>query len=70
MQKIKEEPMVTIPELKTYTLYFMLKVLILRQIRVKAFRNVSVYNLIAHILGLEIEVVDGNFLEIKDMLKD
>jgi alkaline phosphatase D len=27
---------------------------------VKAFRNVSVYNL-AHILGLEIEVVDGNF---------
>jgi alkaline phosphatase D len=37
---------------------------------VKAFRNVSVYNLIAHILGLEIEVVDGNFLEIKDMLKD
>jgi alkaline phosphatase D len=37
---------------------------------VKAFRNVSVYNLIAHILGLEIEVVDGNFIEIKDMLKD
>jgi alkaline phosphatase D len=32
-------------------------------------RNVSVYNLIAHILGLEIEVVDGNFIEIKDMLR-
>jgi hypothetical protein len=32
---------------------------------VKAFRNVSVYNLIAHILGLEIEVVDGNFIRNK-----
>jgi alkaline phosphatase D len=36
---------------------------------VKAFRNVSVYNLIAY-FRLEIEVVDGNFIEIKDMLKD
>ena len=37
--------------------------------KVKTFVNVSVYNLIAHILGLKIETVDGDFDEIKDMLK-
>jgi alkaline phosphatase D len=37
---------------------------------VKTFENVNVYNLIAYILGLEIEAVDGDLDEIKDMLKD
>jgi len=38
--------------------------------RLRTFQNVSVYNLIAQILGLEIEAVDGDFSEVKDMLKD
>jgi alkaline phosphatase D len=37
--------------------------------KVKTFENVSVYNLIAHILGLKIGTDDGDFDEIKDMLK-
>ena len=36
--------------------------------KVSTFQNVSVYNLIAHILGLEIEVTDGQFSEVKRML--
>ncbi|MFH7000202.1 ectonucleotide pyrophosphatase/phosphodiesterase [Flavobacterium sp. FlaQc-57] len=35
---------------------------------VKTFQNVSVYPLIAHILGLQIEQVDGKFSEVKSML--
>jgi len=35
---------------------------------VKTFQNVSVYPLIAHILGLKIEEVDGKFSEVKSML--
>ena len=35
---------------------------------VKTFQNVSVYPLIAHILGLKIEEVDGKFSEVKNML--
>lgn len=38
--------------------------------KVRTFQNVSVYNLIAQILGLEIEAVDGDFSEVKGMLKD
>jgi alkaline phosphatase D len=37
---------------------------------VKTFQNVSVYPLIAHILGLKIEEVDGKFSEVKNMLID
>ncbi|MCC9063364.1 ectonucleotide pyrophosphatase/phosphodiesterase [Flavobacterium piscisymbiosum] len=35
---------------------------------VKTFQNVSVYPLIAHILGLRIDEVDGKFSEVKSML--
>lgn len=35
---------------------------------VGSFQNVSVYPLIAHILGLQIEEVDGKFSEVKNML--
>jgi len=35
---------------------------------VKTFQNVSVYTLIAHILGLKTEEVDGKFSEVKSML--
>ena len=35
---------------------------------VKTFQNVSVYPLIAHILGLKIEEVDGKFSEVKSIL--
>ncbi|KVV15361.1 ectonucleotide pyrophosphatase/phosphodiesterase [Flavobacterium sp. TAB 87] len=38
--------------------------------KVKTFQNVSVYTLIAHILDLKIEIVDGDFNEIKSLLKD
>ena len=37
--------------------------------KVKPFRNVSVYPLIAAILGLKTEVIDGDFDEVKSMLK-
>jgi predicted AlkP superfamily pyrophosphatase or phosphodiesterase len=37
---------------------------------VGSFQNVSVYPLIAHILGLQIEEVDGKFSEVKNMLKN
>jgi predicted AlkP superfamily pyrophosphatase or phosphodiesterase len=37
---------------------------------VGSFQNVSVYPLIAHILGLQIEEVDGRFSEVKNMLKN
>lgn len=37
---------------------------------VSTFQNVSVYPLIAHILGLNIEEVDGKFSEVKNMLVD
>ncbi|TPG35370.1 ectonucleotide pyrophosphatase/phosphodiesterase [Flavobacterium pectinovorum] len=37
---------------------------------VSSFQNVSVYPLIAHILGLQIEEVDGRFSEVKNMLKN
>ena len=37
---------------------------------VKTFQNVSVYPLIAHILGLKIENVDGKFSDVKNMLKE
>ena len=37
---------------------------------VKPFQNVSVYPLIAHILGLKIEEVDGKFNEVSDMLRN
>jgi len=36
---------------------------------VKTFENVSVYPLIAHILDLKIDEVDGKFIEVKSMLK-
>ncbi len=36
---------------------------------VGSFQNVSVYPLIAHILGLQIEEVDGKFSEVSNMLK-
>ena len=35
---------------------------------VKTFQNVSVYPLIAHILGLQIDEVDGKFSDVKSML--
>ncbi|UQD56325.1 ectonucleotide pyrophosphatase/phosphodiesterase [Flavobacterium sp. K5-23] len=38
--------------------------------KVRTLKNVSVYNLIAHILGLQIETVDGDFKEVKRMLKE
>lgn len=37
---------------------------------VKTFQNVSVYPLIAHILGLQIDPVDGKFSEVKSMLRN
>ncbi len=37
---------------------------------VGSFQNVSVYPLIAHILGLQIDEVDGKFSEVKNMLKN
>lgn len=37
---------------------------------VRSFQNVSVYPLIAHILGLKIEEVDGKFDEVKSMLRE
>ncbi|WP_394772631.1 ectonucleotide pyrophosphatase/phosphodiesterase [Flavobacterium sp.] len=37
---------------------------------VKSFQNVSVYPLIAHILGLQIDEVDGKFSEVQSMLKN
>ncbi|MNY81798.1 hypothetical protein D3C86_2235540 [compost metagenome] len=37
---------------------------------VKTFQNVSVYPLIAHILGLKIEEVDGKFSEVSGMLNN
>jgi len=37
---------------------------------VKTFENVSVYPLIAHILGLKIDEVDGKFSEVQNMLND
>ena len=37
---------------------------------VGTFKNVSVYPLIAHILGLKIEAVDGDFDDVKNMLKE
>jgi predicted AlkP superfamily pyrophosphatase or phosphodiesterase len=37
--------------------------------QVKSFRNVSVYPLIASILGLKIEAIDGDLDEVKGMLK-
>jgi predicted AlkP superfamily pyrophosphatase or phosphodiesterase len=37
---------------------------------VGTFQNVSVYPLIAHILDLQIDKVDGKFSEVKDMLKN
>jgi alkaline phosphatase D len=37
--------------------------------KVKPFRNVSVYPLIAAILGLKTEAMDGDFDEVKSMLK-
>ncbi|MBF4518680.1 alkaline phosphatase family protein [Flavobacterium sp. ANB] len=37
---------------------------------VKTFQNVSVYPLIAHILGLQIGQIDGKFSEVKNMLKN
>lgn len=36
---------------------------------VKSFRNVSVYPLIAHILGLKVGGIDGDFKEVKTLLK-
>ena len=38
--------------------------------KVSTFQNVSVYNLIAHILGLKIEATDGQFSEVKRMLDE
>jgi alkaline phosphatase D len=38
--------------------------------KVSTFQNVSVYNLIAHILDLKIEVTDGQFSEVKRMLSE
>jgi len=38
--------------------------------KVKTFQNVSVYPLIAHILGLKIEEVDGKFSDVKNMFVD
>ncbi|CAN1566007.1 Enpp domain containing protein [Flavobacteriaceae bacterium] len=38
--------------------------------QVKSFRNVSVYPLIANILGLKIETIDGDLDEVKGMLKN
>jgi alkaline phosphatase D len=38
--------------------------------KVPTFQNVSVYNLIAHILGLKIEATDGQFSEVKKMLTE
>ena len=38
--------------------------------KVSTFQNVSVYNLIAHILDLKIEVTDGQFSEVKPMLSE
>jgi len=37
---------------------------------VKTFPNISVYPLIAHILGLQIGEIDGKFSEVKNMLTD
>ncbi|UUF16384.1 MULTISPECIES: ectonucleotide pyrophosphatase/phosphodiesterase [Flavobacterium] len=37
---------------------------------VPTFQNVSVYPLIAHILGLQIGEIDGKFIEVKNMLKN
>jgi alkaline phosphatase D len=37
---------------------------------VKTFQNVSVYPLIAHILGLKIDPVDGKFSDVKNTLKN
>jgi alkaline phosphatase D len=37
---------------------------------VKTFENVSVYPLIAHILGLQIDQVDGKFSEVSNMLRN
>lgn len=37
---------------------------------VKSFRNVSVYPLIAHILGLKVGTIDGDFKEVKALLKN
>ncbi|MDR7209421.1 ectonucleotide pyrophosphatase/phosphodiesterase [Flavobacterium piscis] len=37
---------------------------------VKSFQNVSVYPLIAHILGLQIDEVDGKLSEVENMLKN
>ena len=37
---------------------------------VKTFQNVSVYPLIAHILGLQIDEVDGKLRDVHSMLKD
>ncbi|MFH6969517.1 ectonucleotide pyrophosphatase/phosphodiesterase [Flavobacterium sp. FlaQc-28] len=36
---------------------------------VKTFQNVSVYPLIAHILGLQIDEIDGKFSDVKSMLR-
>jgi alkaline phosphatase D len=38
--------------------------------KVSTFQNVSVYNLIAHILDLEIKETDGSLLEVKKMLNE
>lgn len=38
--------------------------------KVSTFQNVSVYNLIAHILDLKIEATDGQFSEVKRMLQE
>jgi alkaline phosphatase D len=69
MQKIKEEPMDFDTRVKHAHIFYAKGPDFKTNKTVKAFRNVSVYNLIAHILGLEIEVVDGNFIK-KNMLKD
>jgi len=37
---------------------------------VKTFPNISIYSLIAHILGLQIGEIDGKFSEVKNMLTD
>ncbi|MGL2988305.1 ectonucleotide pyrophosphatase/phosphodiesterase [Flavobacterium sp. RSSA_27] len=37
---------------------------------VKSFQNVSVYPLIAHILGLKVGTIDGDFKEVKKLLKN